>query len=219
MHAVSLALHAVTQRKRVRHAALCEHVAAWEQQVLRRQVRWQASVEVNPPHCEPLSEPPRPHAEPQGPLRQFPSALSASLPFGCAVTHAFSQVASPDVQPPMQLSSAVQSAFEEQSIPCEQQLDEKQAWQVLELKVNPPHVPPASPAVAPAPHEELHSLLMQPVSELKSVAPPGFAERHPAEQVSSVQDWTQRVMASHAVFALHVAPSVQHDVVRHALHP
>ncbi len=166
MHAVSVWLQAVTQRKRVRHDALCEHVAATEQHVFRRQVFWQASVELNPPHFAPLSAPPRPHAEPQGPLRQFPSALRASLPFGWAVTQAFSQVTSPAVQPPMQLSSVVQSAFEAQSAPCEQQLDEKQVWQALELKVNPPHVPPASPTVAPAPQEELHSLLMQPVSEL-----------------------------------------------------
>ncbi len=179
MHAVSLGLQAVTQLKRVRHDALCEHAAASEQHVLSRQVFWQASVELNPPHCELPSELSTPHAEAQWALRQFPSAANASLPFGFAVAHAFWQVTSPAVQPAMQLSSAVQSAFEEQSAPCEQQLDEKQVSQALELNVNPPHVPPASPVVAPAPHEELHSLLTQPVSALKSVTPPGFAVRHP----------------------------------------
>ncbi len=50
------------------------------------------------------------------------------------------------------------------------------------------------------------------------MVPPGFAVRHAWAQVSSVHDCAHRTMPLHAAFALHVAPSVQHDVVMHVLH-
>jgi hypothetical protein len=59
------------------------------------------------------------------------------------------------------------------------------------LKMNPPHMPPASPVVAPL-HAELQEFVTQPVSELKSAAPPGFAVRQPCVHVSSAHASTHR---------------------------
>jgi hypothetical protein len=185
--AVSVGPHDVTQSKTAKHAPLCAHCEPCEQQVLLRHVFSHASVELNP-HCEPLSPPLRPHAAPHGPLRQLPRALSSSLPFGWAVEHAFAHDAS--LQALMQALRALQSASAEQAVPCAQQDAAKHVWHVLVVNMNPPHVAPPSPPVAPPPQAVLHSLARQPVSVLKSVVPVGFAVRHAWAHASLVHAWT-----------------------------
>jgi hypothetical protein len=81
-HAESVGLHASTQLKMARHEPFSAQVSACEQHVLVRHVFWHASVDVNPPHCSPLSEVENPQAVPQGPLRQFERAPSRVFPVG-----------------------------------------------------------------------------------------------------------------------------------------
>jgi hypothetical protein len=81
-HAESVGLQASTQLKMERHEAFSAQLSACEQHVLIRHVFWHASVDVNPPHWNPLSEAENPQAVPQGPLRQFEKAPSSVFPVG-----------------------------------------------------------------------------------------------------------------------------------------
>jgi hypothetical protein len=163
MHALSLAVQLPRQSNSVRHDALCPQAADCEQHVLVMHVFKQASVALNPPHAGPPSEGPKPQAAPQGPVRQEPTALSASVPVGCAVAQAFSHAVSPPAQLPTQSSRATHSALPAHVAPTEQQFDVKQLWHASVSNANP-HAPASAPAAPP--HSVVQLFETHPVSEL-----------------------------------------------------